>query len=200
LDQKLKYILEEIDLPNEVISSSGEVSKQFTSRNITSLHDAIDYVYKLKYIPTSEPFNFRLVLPELHGTCSTKHTLLVVLAQELQLSIGLGLAIYNLTPDLFPELIEIYQYSHIPYIPVSHDFMIYNDQYLDVTFPGMCKILSPDDLIDEEKISPEQITGYKVEKYKKYVNKWGKEQDISVEQFYEAQTRCIEALGEAHSN
>jgi hypothetical protein len=198
LDPKLQSLLAHIKLPDAPIVEKGEVSKQFLSKNISTFYDAIEYVYKLPYAPPSEPFNFHLVLKEGRGTCSTRHALLVALAKELDLPINLGLAIYNLTPERFPALKDILQKFNIPYIPESHNFMVYNDKFLDITFPGDCKRLSSSGLSQVEIILPEQIMDYKVDVYKKYLEKWYQENDFSfsMEEFNEAHRQCIAKLGE----
>lgn len=197
-DPKLKTLLEKIKMPDSPILERGEVSKQFLSKNVRTFRRAIEYVYKLQYAPPSEPFNFHLVLKEERGTCSTRHALLVALAKELGLPINLGLAIYNLTPQRFPELKDILQKFNIPYIPESHNFMVYNNIFLDITFPGDCKILLPSEVNQEEKILPEQIINYKIEVHKKYLEKWYKENDFnfSMEEFNEAHRQCVTKLGE----
>lgn len=197
-DQKLLALLKQINVPNSPILNVGMRSKQFLKKQLVNFHEAIDYVYQLKYAPPSEPFNFKLILEEEKGTCSTKHALLVALATELDLPVQLGLGIYNLTPLRFPLIKDILKKFKIPYIPESHNFMIYNNKFLDITFPGACTLLLPTDIIQAEIILPEQITSYKAEMHKHYLNKWFKENAFSftLEEFYEARRLCIDRFGE----
>jgi hypothetical protein len=197
-DQKLLALLKQIKVPDSPILNAGKISKQFLGKKLEHFHGAINYVYQLKYVPPSEPFNFNLELEEEKGTCSTKHALLVALATELNLPIHLGLGICHLTPLKFPMIKDILKKFSIPYIPESHNFMICNNKFLDITFPGECIILSPTDIIQEEIILPEQITTYKAEMHKQYLNKWFKENDFSftLEAFYEARKLCIDKFSE----
>lgn len=199
VDQKLLHLFKKIQLPDTFIVEGKEISNQFLKKKLTTFHTAINHVYTLQYTPPSEPFNFKLVLDEERGTCSTKHALLVSLAQELNLPIQLGLGIYPLTPLMFPIIKDILKQYNIPYIPESHNFMVFNNQLLDITFPGACTLLSPNALIETETILPQQITTYKAEKHKQYLNKWFNENDFSFtpEVFYKARQLCIEALGDA---
>ncbi len=197
IDRKLSALLEQIKVPNAPVLQAGKVSKQFLKKQLINFHSAINYVYPLKYVPPSEPFNFHLVLEEEKGTCSTKHALLVALAIELKLPIQLGLGIYPITPHRFPMIKNILNQFSIPYIPESHNFMVINDTFLDITFPGACTILSPTDIMQEEIILPEQITTYKSEMHKAYLKKWFQENNFSftLEDFYEARRLCIEKFG-----
>lgn len=201
-DPKLRDLLRKINVPDAPVLQAGKVSKQFLEKKLETFHNSINYVYQLKYVPPSEPFNFHLVLEEEKGTCSTKHALLVSLANELKLPIQLGLGIYPITPLRFPMIKDILKKFSIPYIPESHNFMVINNTYLDITFPGACTILSPADILHEEIIVPEQITSYKANMHKEYLNKWFKENNFSftLEDFYEARRLCIEKFGEVFTS
>lgn len=74
------------------IADRGEISREFLDRGLADMAVAVEYVRRLPYGRNTNRGDFRLVLREMKGTCSTKHALLACLAQEqgipLQLTLG----------------------------------------------------------------------------------------------------------------
>lgn len=202
INQQLLNMLQQIGLNDAPITTKGPISSQFLALKIPTLYAAIDHVYRLAYTPPSEPFNYKLVLSENCGTCSTKHALLAALAIELQLDLKLGLAIYNLTPDRFPMLSPILQKYKLAYIPESHNFLVYNNSYLDITFPRRCELLHRSDLIDFKLIKPNLITEYKANEYQKYMTTWLQQNasTITMDQFKDIHEQCLKQLFEVYSH
>src|SRR5690606_40077218 len=64
------------------IADRGEISREFRSRGLTDMASAAAYIRRLPYGCNTDRGDFRRVLREGKGTCSTKHALLVRLAQE----------------------------------------------------------------------------------------------------------------------
>jgi len=65
-----------------LISDHGPLSREFIALGCTDWKAALCYVKKIPYARNSDGNNFHLVLGEQCGTCSTKHALLVALAEE----------------------------------------------------------------------------------------------------------------------
>lgn len=180
IDPKLFTLLHKISLKNVFFDDKTPIAKTFYQINIDNLYSVIDFVYKLPYKPTSDPFNWNLVLTERCGTCSTRHTLLVSLARELGLHFELGNAIYPMTPENFPMLREPLEQAGLPYIPESHNFIIYQSYFLDVTFPGDCKLLNVKDLWDISTIAVQDLKIIKTKMYPLYLQTWLKQHNINI--------------------
>ncbi|MEY3438075.1 MAG: hypothetical protein RL265_660, partial [Bacteroidota bacterium] len=62
--------------------NSGEFSLLFREYGITTFQEACQFVKNIPFGRISEINNFKLVLTENRGTCSSKHALLAILAEE----------------------------------------------------------------------------------------------------------------------
>lgn len=111
----------------------GFVSNLFKSQNVSSFHGACDYVWKLPYGRTSEPYNFELVLSEQTGTCSSKHGLLKLLIDELGLDVELVVGIYAMNESNTPGVGLILESSNYDYVPEAHCYLRYNGHRIDLT-------------------------------------------------------------------
>ena len=78
------------------LQSTGAITAAFTARGVFTYREAGRYLYQLLYGRNTDRSDFRLVLPEGRGTCSTKHALLAELASEQHLSVALTLGIYEM--------------------------------------------------------------------------------------------------------
>lgn len=68
-------------LPKNGLPNVGPVSKAFLEHGIESFFEAARTLHAIPYGRNSDRGDYSLVLPENRGTCSTKHGLLVSLAQ-----------------------------------------------------------------------------------------------------------------------
>jgi len=109
-----------LKLPNRALIAYKELSQKIIKIGCESYHDACRYVWKLPYGRTSDSSNWRLVLSENVGTCSTKHVLLSVLARELELEIDLTLGIYPMKESNTPGVGGILLLENMEYIPEAH--------------------------------------------------------------------------------
>jgi hypothetical protein len=86
-------------LPNAKLSSShsrlhahsdpqSQYAHQFHQLGLTDFHQACDYVWQLAYGRNRDNHDWRAVLTEKCGTCSSKHRLLKALADELFVEIA----------------------------------------------------------------------------------------------------------------
>src|SRR5690349_19726815 len=103
----LEAIFKQLSLDNVKLNSALPISAQFLQLGIDNLYSAIQYVNNLHYAPPSEKFNWQLVLPEKCGTCSTKHSLLVKLANENAVQFALGIGIYKMSGVNYPALQDL---------------------------------------------------------------------------------------------
>jgi len=92
------------------------IADSFSKLGINFLHDACAYVWKLPYGRNSDRANWRLVLSELRGTCSTKHALLKELMDELNLNVDLVVGIYPMNEDNTPGVGSVITEQNFSYI------------------------------------------------------------------------------------
>jgi len=196
IDQNLLKIFKEINLDNKLLDPNGAIGKQFYQIGINTLYAAINHVYGLKYQPPSDPFNWNLVISEQCGTCSTRHALLVLLAKENNVSFALGHAIYHLTPERFPMLQPILERSGLPFIPESHNFIVYNHYFLDITFPGHAQILPQKDVSLMKTIDCAELLYVKKTWYPVFLKQWLKQySNMTLEQYAELHREIVQLLG-----
>ena len=81
-------------LPYVPLQAAGPVSTEFIAHGITDFQAAGRSLQELPYGRTIDRADFRAVLREGKGTCSTKHALLAALAHEQGLPVALTLGIY----------------------------------------------------------------------------------------------------------
>ena len=67
---------------NFPITAGGEMSKAFLERGVTDFSSAAEYVRDLPYGRNADKLNLLTVFTDGCATCSTKHGLLKVLADE----------------------------------------------------------------------------------------------------------------------
>lgn len=187
MDAKLLKLLQKIQLPNCAFEPVGVISEQFVSRGITDLYSAIDHVYKLKYAHNSQLYNWYLTLPEQRGMSGVRHALLVELAKEIGVPFELGHGIYIMSAKNYPIIRDVLRHEGLPYLPASRDFIIYDEQYLDITIPGYAQILDPDELEFVQTLACHDLAAIKTRAYPKYIEEWLNDQHIhmTIRRFWE---------------
>lgn len=187
--------LKEIKLPNPTINSQGKVSKAFLDKNISTLWDAIKYVYQLPYIRTTDRENYFQVLDEHRGVCSTKHALIAALAEELSIQLKLTLGLFLITRENTPEITSILDHYHLEAIPEAHSYLKYNKHILDITFPDAVEFSFNTKVEHEIPLTPQQIGAFKVEKHHAFLYEWMKDKpDLNFDLIWTAREEWIEKL------
>ena len=120
-------------LPDKRINEAGLVSKAFLHLGIERFQEACRYVHSLPYGYNSDRDDLMILFKEKMGTCSTKHAVIATLAAELVLPITRGVGIYSMTEAIVTGTDKIlYEYS-LPYVPMIHCFLEYEDYRVDLT-------------------------------------------------------------------
>ena len=144
---------------------------------------------------TGRRSDWRLVLKERRGTCSTKHALLTELARENDRLVLLVLGIYEMDEINTPGVGSVLQRYGLRCVPEAHCHLVYEGTRLDLTrdVRGERPI---EDFLYEEEIAPQQIGGYKVDKHRAFVRQWAAERGLGFEQIWRVREVCIVALTE----
>lgn len=200
IENSLNRIYKQIALENMPLDQIKPISRQFRDIGIYDLYFAIEYVNNLPYAPPSDKFNWRLVLIEKIGTCSTKHALLVELAREIGVSFALGSGIYKMSGINLPVVQSFLEEAGLSYIPESHNFIVFNKYYLDITFPHFAKVLRHDVIDDMHIIETAELVKIKTQTYQEYLKKWllTNKPEMSIEQYDLLHTKIIKALGKSY--
>lgn len=120
-------------LPDAKITPQGEISKKFLKMGIASFKEACIYVHKMEYGYNSTYDDDMILFKEKKGTCTTKHAIIAGLASELDISLKKNVGVYRFTEEITTGVQEILNKYEIPYVPMVHCFLVYNDYRFDLT-------------------------------------------------------------------
>ena len=185
-------------LPAAVLKESGEIGVAFTALGLMDYRAAARYIGELPYGRNADRADFRRVLAEQRGTCSTKHALLAALAAEQHLPVGLFLGLYAMTERNTPGVGAVLSRYGLDCIPEAHCYLIYSGERIDVTRVLVSAEEPIAEFLHEEQIRPEQIGAYKVELHQCFLRRWsaGLHLALSWEQVWQIREACIAALAE----
>jgi hypothetical protein len=142
-------------LPDAEIKPVGEISRKFLDLGINSFKQACEYVHKVEYGYNSNYDDKLIFFKENKGTCTSKHAIIAGLAEELNIPINKHVCVYKFTEEISTGAKKILKKYNIPYVPMVHCFLMYNDYHFDLT-EGNCngKNRSIDECIYEKKVDP----------------------------------------------
>ena len=185
-------------LPNFPLKPGGEITDRFLALGVTDFHGAARYVRRLPYGRNADRANFRLVLEENRGTCSTKHALLAQLAKEQVVNIGLAIGIYEMTERNTPGVGPVLAKYGLPSIPEAHCYLTYQGTRLDVTRSNVAPSEPIKRFLYEETIVPDQIGRYKTELHQRFIQNWVSQLAASRnwQEIWQIREECIAALSE----
>ena len=158
---------------NTILSSKHTLSEICISKGLTSYGAVYDFVKQLPYGRTSDRSDFKLVLTEEKGTCSTKHALLKAIAEENNIdAIKLCLGIFQMNAGNTPKIESVLKANGLDYIPEAHCYLKLDNNIVDITFPKSNELVFIKSLLHEEIITPEQIGRYKVDVHQAFLKSW----------------------------
>ncbi|MEM6449732.1 MAG: hypothetical protein AAF703_05390 [Cyanobacteria bacterium P01_D01_bin.105] len=143
-------------LPNVDIQNRGEVSCLFLKKGISSFQSACHHVKAMPYGENSNHENSLILFEEGQGTCTTKHGVIALLAQELNLPVYKNLGFYRLNNTIVTGVDNIIQPYGLSFIPQVHCFLAYESHRVDLT-EGNCngKNQTIDDYDFVVKVTPD---------------------------------------------
>jgi hypothetical protein len=142
-------------LPDAEIKPVGEISKKFIELGIKTFKKACFYVHDSEYGYNSNYDDNMIFFKEKMASCTMKHATIAGLAEELKIPLYKYIGVYKFTEDITTGVDKITQKYDIPYVPMVHCFLVYNDYRFDLTegnFNG--KKRSIEDFIQVEKVEP----------------------------------------------
>ena len=119
--------------PGQQITDSGPISRRFLKMGIRNFRAACRFVHKLPYGYNSNRDDLMILFTENYGSCTTKHAVIATLAVELQLAIEKCIGIYAMIEDLVTGTETILKKYELPYVPMVHCYLIYEDYRVDLS-------------------------------------------------------------------
>ncbi|MFD2909510.1 hypothetical protein ACFSX9_12290 [Flavobacterium ardleyense] len=188
------------ELPDFEIKQNGEISKEFLSQNIYTFKDATVFIKKMKYGRNENKSDLKTIFSDNCGTCSTKHSILKKLADENNYSeIKLILGIFKMNSLNTYEIRETLKINRLEYIPEAHNYLKYKNEIYDFTKTDSKPSDFENELLEEIEILPNQITTYKVDYHKAYLEKWLNENrkiEFTLNDIWKVREECIKNLTE----
>ena len=191
----------ETAVPNFPLVSGEKITGEFLRRGLTCFHHALDYAWRLPYRRNLNRADFRLVLKENRGTCSTKHALLAALSAEQKREVFLTLGIYEMNAQNTANVGAVLDEFGLESLPEAHCYLTYRDERIDITRFSNGKITEPiEDFLYEEKIHPDQIGNYKFALHRTCFQSWMREKNLSgrfgFEKLWSVREKCVVALAQ----
>ena len=188
-------------VPQVVLQSAGSVSTEFIARGLTDFRAAGRYLQGLPYGRTVDRADFRAVLREGKGTCSTKHALLAALAHEQNLPVVLTLGLYAMHERNTLGVGMVLTRYGLASLPEAHCYLTYGGRRIDITRSGAEPTEPITQLLYEEAIVPEQIGDYKGTLHRQYTQTWvntnaQRVRGRSFEEVWRIREECIAALAQ----
>lgn len=119
--------------PDKPITGEGLMARTFSGLGLETFHAACRHVHQLPYGYNSDRDDLMILFKENKGSCTTKHAVIATLAGELGIPIHKKVGIYAMTEALVTGTREILNRYHLPYVPMLHCFLAYQDQYVDLS-------------------------------------------------------------------
>ncbi len=142
-------------LPDAELIHVGELSKKFLDLGIKTFKDACIYVHNVDYGYNTNYEDRMIFFKEKKGSCTSKHAVIAGLAQELNIPLYKHVCVYKLTEEITTGVDEILKKFNIPYVPMVHCFLVYDEYKFDLTEGnnnGKKKHI--DEYIHSEKVEP----------------------------------------------
>ena len=175
-----------------------QITQSFLNLGISSFNEAVNYIHRLPYGRNAERDNYKSVLTEKLGTCSTKHALIKALADENHFALDLQIGVFLMTESNTPAVSQILKQHNVNAIPEAHCYLRYKEITFDITFSD--RITDPSDLIilEEISINPEQIGEYKINFHQDFIRNWIDRENLFLSYGYlwRCREKCIKALSE----
>lgn len=180
------------------IASNKPISEKVKGLNFNTFQEVCLYIQNLAYKRNLNKENIFCVFSDLGGTCSTKHALLKRLAEENNHSeIKLMLGIFRMNAENTPKIKSVLEKYQLKEIPEAHNYLKFENEVLDFTRKNSSAKDFENELLQEIEIQPNQITTFKVDYQKDFIQKHLQkhpEIQYSLDEFWNIREKCILTL------
>ena len=142
-------------LPDAEIKPMGDMSQKFLDLGISSFKEACLYVHNMDYGYNTNKDDKMILFKEGCGSCTTKHGVVATLAEELSIPLYKKVCVYKFTEEITTGVDKITKKYEVPYVPMVHCFLAYEQFQFDLTegnYNGKKKPI--DEYIHAEKVEP----------------------------------------------
>ena len=155
--------------PDIQITSAGVVSDKFLSLGITTFIDACRKFRDFPYGYNSSKDDLMIVFKENMGTCTTKHSVIATLAEELDLPVTKTICIYAMNEEIVTGTNAILEKYQLPYVPMVHCFLEYQRFKVDLTEDNNNgKNRSIEEFLYTEKVNKTNLPNYRSKHHRDY--------------------------------
>ncbi len=119
--------------PDKKINPLGTISDIFLDLGIDTFHKACRFVHDRPYGYNSNRDDLLILFKEKMGSCTTKHAVIATLAKEIDLAIAKHIGIYAMDEKIVTGSGLILKTYGLPYLPMLHCFLVYQNQCVDLT-------------------------------------------------------------------
>ncbi len=139
--------------PNKPIVENGPISRTFLSMGINDFHRSCRYVHELPYGYNSDRDDLMILFKEKMGSCTTKHAVIATLAAEMEIAVEKHIGVYPMTEALVTGANEILDRYKLPYLPMVHCFLVFEEHWIDLSEGNQNGKNGPiDDFLYTEKV------------------------------------------------
>ena len=180
---------------NKYLNAEGKLTSLLPSP--ITWANTVKYVQELPYGRNSSRYDPSLVLSEMKGTCSSKHAVLKLIADENNIeNVKLILCLYKMKASNTPGIDKVLEKYGVEYLPEAHCYLDIEGVKSDFTNPNADLSAIENDLIEESEIQPDQVGEYKVNYHQDYVKKWIEQSGLSFSfsEIWKIREECIQAL------
>ncbi len=179
------------------LSSKDRLTLKIVNKNILNFDALAMFIENLPYGRNANRNDLSLVWEEQKGTCSSKHAFLKYVADLNKIpNIELILGIYKMSANNTPRIGTVLSDSNLDYMPEAHCYLNINGQYADFTSANSAFNNIENDILLETTIEPHQVSEFKMDFHKSYLQNWIKQNNIplSLESVWKIRERCIANL------
>jgi len=174
---------------------TGPAGDLFERRGIASLDCAARFVETLPYGRTTEPDQPLSVLRENRGTCTLKHALLKLAAEEGgATNVALMLGVFEMSDFTTPGIGHILERFGLECVPEAHCYLAIQGDRFD--FTGLPS--GPDSpfahLLVEESLPVDVLLKSKIQRHQAVVAAWARERKVDPAKVWSAREACIQEL------
>lgn len=179
------------------LTSKDELTNLIKDKGIKTWEEAIEFVRCLPYGRNSNRTDFKLVISEQKGSCSSKHAMLKKLADINDIpNIKLILGMYRMNETNTPKIGNVLTENNLEFIPEAHCYLNIDRKSIDITTSKSNFNKLEHYIIEELEIQPEQVADFKVNYHKEFIKNWIKETkpELEFSQLWNIREKCIENL------
>jgi len=124
-------------MPDTRIGEAGPISRRFHDHGLLTFRSACRWVRDVPYGPNHGGRDPAVVFEEMRGTCQTKHSLIAVLARELELPVSKYVGTYRLDDSFVDGAGDVLAAHGLTFVPRTHCVLKYDERFVDLT-AGNC--------------------------------------------------------------